>query len=121
MLGELAQGSFDPTLWFLADDGSDDAGASICALRGDIGWINTLGVRRPWRRRGVALALLQHSFGELYRRGRRNVRLGVDASSLTGATRLYERAGMREDRRYVIYSRELRHGHEIATETLEDQ
>ena len=117
----LAQESFDPTLWFLAADGNDVAGASICGLRGEIGWINTLGVRRPWRRRGVALALLQHSFGELYRRGRRNVRLGVDASSLTGATRLYERAGMREDRRYVIYSRELRAGHEIATETLEDQ
>jgi GNAT superfamily N-acetyltransferase len=116
----LAQESFDPTLWFLAADGSDVAGASICSLRGEFGWINTLGVRRPWRRRGVALALLQHSFAELYRRGRRNLGLYVDASSLTGATRLYERAGMREVRRYVIYSRELRDGHEIATETLED-
>jgi ribosomal protein S18 acetylase RimI-like enzyme len=53
------------------------------------------GVRRPWRRRGLGLALLRRAFGEFQRRGERLVQLGVDAASPTGATRLYERVGMR--------------------------
>ena len=52
-----------------------------------------LGVRRPWRKRGLGLALLLHSFSAFHRRGQRRVSLGVDAGSLTGALRLYERAG----------------------------
>ena len=46
--------------------------------------------------------------------------LGVDAESLTGATRLYERAGMHADRRYVYYAEELRLGRELATQALAD-
>ena len=59
------------------------------------GWVGTLGVRRPWRRRGIGEALLRRSFRVLHERGYRRVRLSVDAESLTGATRLYKRAGMR--------------------------
>jgi mycothiol synthase len=62
-------------------------------------------VRRPWRRRGIALALLQHELGVLYARGIRAAMLSVDADSPTGATRLYERAGMREHRRIDVYSK----------------
>jgi ribosomal protein S18 acetylase RimI-like enzyme len=58
------------------------------------------------------LALLQHSFAEFYRRGMRRVGLGVDAQNLTGALRLYERAGMHSDpaRQHCIYEKELRPG-----------
>lgn len=45
-------------------------------------------MRRPWRHKGIGLALLHHSFGAFYRRDIRKVYLGVDAQSLTGATRL---------------------------------
>lgn len=115
---------FDPSLWFLAMDGEEMAGVSLCQWKAfddpEMGWVNTLGVRRPWRRRGVALALLQHSFREFYGRGRRKVGLGVDAESLTGATRLYEKAGMRSDpsRQFVLYEKELRPGLEIRTQSL---
>ena len=61
-----------------------------------------------------ALALLHHSFGELYRRGKRKVGLEVDAQSLTGATRLYEKAGMRVDRQYDVYEKELRSGRDLS-------
>ncbi|MBN1261964.1 MAG: GNAT family N-acetyltransferase, partial [Anaerolineae bacterium] len=105
---------FDPDLWFVAMDGDEIAGMSLCHPKNvedpDMGWVNTLGVRRPWRRQGVALALLHHSFGELYRRGKRRVGLGVDAQSLTGATRLYEKAGMRPARQYATFEKELRAG-----------
>ncbi len=40
-------------------------------------------------------------------RGVQTVDLGVDAENLTGATRLYERAGMREARRFAIYRKQL--------------
>jgi mycothiol synthase len=92
----LESPAFDPTLWFVARGGDDVAGV----IRGDrrrwgVGWVGMLGVRRGWRRRGLGLALLRRSFGEFYDRGERRVGLGVDAENPSGATRLYERAGMR--------------------------
>jgi mycothiol synthase len=68
---------------------------------GEMGVVNTLGVRRSWRKRGLGLALLQHSFGLFYESGTVKVGLGVDGESLTGALRLYERAGMRPVQQYV--------------------
>ncbi len=114
----------DPSLWFLAVDGGEIAGVSLCRPRTaedpGMAWVDSLGVRRPWRRRGLALALLHHSFGEFYRRGQRKVGLGVDAQSLTGATRLYEKAGMHVYRQYAVYERELRPGKELSTQSLKE-
>ena len=41
-------------------------------------------------------------------RGRRGAGLGVDSENETGATRLYERAGMHVDQRWILYRRELK-------------
>jgi mycothiol synthase len=115
--------SFDQSLWFVAVEDSEIVGCSICYdVTGegpDVGAVETLGVRRPWRRRGIALALLLHSFGELYRRGRTTVTLGVDAQSLTGALHLYEKAGMRVRYQYDWYEKELRPGVDLSTQELE--
>jgi GNAT superfamily N-acetyltransferase len=116
---------FDPTLWFLAvtRDG-EIAGVNLCRpkISDDpaMGWVGTLAVRRSWRRRGLGLALLQHAFGEFYHRGKRRVGLGVDAQSLTGATRLYERAGMRSDPKWqrCTYVKELRPGVDWTTQEV---
>jgi ribosomal protein S18 acetylase RimI-like enzyme len=51
------------------------------------------------------MALLKRAFLNFYERGKRYVVLGVDAGNSTGATRLYERAGMRVVRRYVRYEK----------------
>ncbi len=110
--------NFDPTLWFLAFDGDEIAGASLCTYQMDYGWVDTLAVRRPWRRKGLGMALLLHSFGEFYRRGTYNVGLTVDSQNLTGATRLYERAGMHVARIYVSYEKELRAGIELSTQAI---
>ena len=67
-----------------------------------------LGVRRAWRRQGLGEALLLHSFAEFRRRGLTRGTLGVDASSATGATRLYERAGMSVYRDTVFLERQVR-------------
>ena len=104
---------FDPSIWFLALDGEEPAGAVMCSVADAIGWIDTLAVRAPWRRRGLGLALLTHAFRELYGRDFRRIVLGVDAENPTGATRLYERAGMRIGQQYATYSKELRAGIEL--------
>jgi mycothiol synthase len=110
--------SFDPSLWFLAFDGDEIAGASLCNLQEDAGWVDTLGVRRPWRHQGLGIALLLHSFGEFYSRGHNKVVLTVDSQNLTGATRLYERAGMHVARTYISYEKELRAGIELSTQAI---
>jgi mycothiol synthase len=116
--------SYDPSLWFLALDGDEIAGFSMCQLKTSedpaMGWVNSLGVRRPWRRQGLAEALLYLSFGELRRRGQASVGLDVDASSLTGAMRLYHKAGMREIRQTIFFEKELRPGIDLATQAIED-
>jgi mycothiol synthase len=84
----------------------------------EMGWVDDLAVRRSWRRRGLGMALLHHSFGEFYRRGTRKVALEVDSQNLTGATRLYERAGMHATRQYDVYEKELRAGEELSTQSL---
>jgi mycothiol synthase len=119
------QEGFDPTLYFLAMDGpsGEIAGINLCRPQSyydpDRGWVRSLGVRRPWRKRGLGLALLRHSFNEFYRRGKRTVGLGVDAQNLTGALRLYESAGMRVQQAYDQYEKELRAGTEISVQSLQ--
>lgn len=114
---------FDPSIWFLAiDDASGEiAGMVLCRMEEwedpTVGYVNIVAVRRAWRKRGLALALLQHSFGEFWKRGRKDVSLYVDFSSPTGAVRLYERAGMHVSRQYVHYEKELRPGIELANHT----
>ncbi len=101
---------YDPSLWFVAFDGDEPAGVAICRYHLEMGKVRALAVRRPWRRRGLGAALLRHAFAEFYRRGTRRVTLDVDAASPTGATRLYERAGMRVATQYATYEKELRDG-----------
>jgi len=90
--------NFDPTLWFVAEEGNQVVGAICCTAftprADDTGDVGYLAVRRMWRRRGVALALLLTAFAELGRRGIARCELSVDSENPTGATKLYERAGM---------------------------
>lgn len=107
----LRREDFDPSLWWLAEADGEPAGVCLNAwhFSGDrtFGWVETLGVRRPWRRRGLALAFLRNSFADFKRRGATRVGLSVDAESTTGAVQLYERAGMLVDRRNDTYEKAL--------------
>jgi mycothiol synthase len=102
---------FDPSLWFLTFAGDELAAYSLCRpddVDRGAGYVNLLGVRRPWRRQGLGEALLVHSFRAFRDRGFTRATLGVDASSPTGATRLYERAGMTVYRDTVLLDRPAR-------------
>jgi mycothiol synthase len=89
---------FDPSLWLLAWDGEELAGFVLAfperAGEPGLGWVHSLAVRAPWRRRGLGEALLRAAISELHARGFRRVGLGVDAENESGALRLYERVGM---------------------------
>ena len=110
--------TFDPSLWWVAREGDTVVGACLCEPSADgdetIGYVGSLSVRRPWRSRGLAKALLLNAFGELFRRGRKAVTLHVDAQNLTGATGLYEAVGMKESERYAAFETELRPGEDLA-------
>lgn len=114
---------YDPSLWFMATDEEEIAGGAICRPVSwedpQMGWVRSLFVRRPWRRQGIALGLLRHTFHMFKDMGKERVGLGVDASNLTGATSLYAKAGMHVYRQYDRYERELRPGIELGTQAVE--
>lgn len=116
----VKRGDFDPSLWFLAMDGDRIAAIALDWQDQEPvrGWVGTLGVLRAYRRRGLGEALLHHSFGAFWARGVRLVVLGVDAQSLTGATRLYTRVGMRPVRQWDSFQKELRGGRDLSVSAL---
>lgn len=98
---------FDPGLWFLAMEGETPAGAVLCRSSAGGGWVDTLVVRRAYRQQGRGSALLALAFRTLAELGHEWARLIVDAENLTGATRLYERAGMQIEQEYAAYRKTL--------------
>jgi mycothiol synthase len=88
----------DTALWQIAWDGDEIAGLCLNAPRrreaDATGWIRVLGVRRPWRRRGLGEALVRDAFVAFAGLGTQKAALGVDAENATNAVALYERAGM---------------------------
>jgi len=102
---------YTPAFFFVAWDGDEIAGVALAFPKdpefSDMGWLQSLSVRQPWRRRGLGLALLHHLFGVYYSRGIYKVVLTVDSAELTGATRLYERAGMHTFLQWDRYEKEL--------------
>ena len=100
--------NLDLSLWFVIRDGGEIAAATRNeGDRNGGGYIGMIGVRRPWRGKGYAKALLLHSFREFFERGMPRVTLGVDAQNATGATRLYERVGMHVEMENVVFEKVL--------------
>lgn len=102
---------FRSELWLLAWAGNEIAGftlnfvdpAYIQRVRRNEGIVGEVGVRRPWRKRGLATALVARSLHALRQAGMDYAMLGVDTENLTGAVGLYERLGFYELRRNVVY------------------
>lgn len=103
----LGHRDHDPSLWLLAVAGREPVGAVLAWDHGDLGWVEQLGVRRDWRRRGVGRALLGHAVAALAARGQRRVELGVDTAATTQPLALYLSLGMRVTTAYDLYTRAL--------------
>jgi mycothiol synthase len=103
----LVSSSFDPGLWVIAEAGDEPVGFAIGVTRPDHGWVSDIGVLSDYRRRGIGEALLRRMFELFAARGFEEARLNVDAGNTTGATRLYERAGMHPTHRWAVYAKVL--------------
>jgi len=111
--------SFRPELTFLALDsegrGTQIAGFSVNVVREEDnqrqgiteGIINELGTRRPWRKRGIASALVCASMRAFKAAGLDYAGLGVDTENQTGALDLYERLGFKVIKRSVTFSKSI--------------
>jgi mycothiol synthase len=97
----------DPALCGVALDGDEVVGGLFARLVEGTGWIDMIAIRRPWRGRGLAKAMLLQWFGVLRARGARSVMLNVDPENATGAPRLYERVGMRVHREWRLFEKPL--------------
>ena len=105
----------DPALWRIGWDGDEIAGVITTTVpveenerHGRRGvYVSGVSVRRPWRRRGLARALLASSLVAAREAGYTSASLGVDADSPTGATALYTSLGFRPERSFVAYRKPL--------------
>jgi mycothiol synthase len=99
---------YDPSRMLLALEGDAPVGIAIVLPSEEgVGWVAELGVLAPWRRRGIGMALLRRSFALIAAQGLERARLGVDAENATGATQLYERAGMAVRREFHVVERRI--------------
>jgi ribosomal protein S18 acetylase RimI-like enzyme len=105
----------DPSLWRVGWDGDEIAGVVITTVPAEENerhgrrrvYVAEVSVRRPWRRRGVARALLAGSLVASREAGFTSASLGVDTDSPTGATALYESLGFRPERTFTVYRKPL--------------
>lgn len=93
---------YDPGLWFLATAESEIVGTSLGVKYETEGWIRQLGVIPAWRGKGIATALLQHTFLAFRDRGYKRVGLAMEAQN-EKALVLYDGVGMKITRQYDEY------------------
>jgi len=108
---------YDPDLFTLVRDGNAAVGVLMAWLtsRHDLqaGVVSIIGVLPDYRRQGIGLNLLYRVFHQLRERGKERVSIGVDGNSLTGADKLYKKAGFRPIHTIHTYEYELRAGVEL--------
>ena len=105
----------DTSLWRVAWDGDEVVGSVMNAIFREenerlgerLGWLEHVSVRRAWRRRGVAKALIVSSLHAHRERGMEVAALGVDADNPTGALALYEGLGFRPYQRWNTHRKPL--------------
>lgn len=105
----------DTSLWRIGWDGDQVAGQVRSYINADEnerlgrrrGYVEFISVRRPWRRRGLARALIAASIPLLRERDMTELALGVDTENTTGALRVYERCGFRAVSRGTTFRKSL--------------
>jgi GNAT superfamily N-acetyltransferase len=108
---------FQPHLWQVAwDVASDQVAGQVGTFINQAenekynrkrGYTESISVRRPWRRKGLARALIVLSLHAQKDAGMTESTLGVDSENISGATRVYEDCGFRVVKRSAIYRKPL--------------
>ena len=111
----LESPNFDPSLWRVAWEGDQVAGMVLSFIdaaenqeyKRKRGFTEGISVRRPWRRRGLARALICLSLYALKERGMQHAALGVDSQNISGALRVYEWCGFRVVKQGTIFRKAM--------------
>jgi mycothiol synthase len=99
-----------PDTWWIAWLDGEPVGLCMqddSRIERDAGHVRVLGVVPHARGRGIATWLLRSAFAQSAREGRTAMTLTVDSDNTTGATALYERAGMKPERVILLFRRSL--------------
>ena len=110
-VGWYATPELDTSLWRVGWDGDEIAGVVMAFVFAEEneqlglsrGHFEHVSVRRPWRRRGLASALMADAMRGLAERGIGEAALGVDAGNVSGALRVYEALGFRRDKTEILH------------------
>ena len=91
---------FDPGAWVIAVEDGEICGGIITDVDPDpaparAGWLAEVFVRRPWRRRGLARAMIGRALDRVRERGATRALLNVVGANPHQAMTLYEDAGFR--------------------------
>jgi mycothiol synthase len=111
----MSSKEFDPTLWRVAWQDGQIAGMVLSFIDKDQneiygrkrGYTENICVRRPWRKQGLAKALIASSLLALKERGMTEAGLGVDAENISGALHLYKLMGFQVVKQSTIYRKAL--------------
>jgi len=98
---------FDPSICFVVWDGDEVAGQIICRIDKGRGEAAEVSVRAPWRRRGLAKALLTIAFCAFRERGLTVARLHTVAENRYGSVKLYQSAGFRIIKDHLRYRKPM--------------
>jgi mycothiol synthase len=71
------------------------------------GWTEEITTSKPWRKRGLAAALIARNLRHFKSLGLQEAALGVDTQNLSGALRLYERMGFRVTKSSTLYRKHM--------------
>jgi mycothiol synthase len=72
-----------------------------------LGWIDSIGVLKPYRNKDIGTSLMLNGMEHLRKRGMTDVELGVDDTNPTSAIKLYEKVGFKITRKELTYSMPL--------------
>jgi mycothiol synthase len=111
----LGRPDVDPTLWQVAWSGDQVAGIVFPAIDAEANTrygrrrvlLDAVAIRRPYRRRGLATALMLRALHAARDAGMTSADLWVDSTNISGANRVYERLGFRVALRATSYHKEL--------------
>lgn len=106
---------FDPSLFKVAWDGDQIAGAVQNFVNKEEneeygckrGYTEGIFVRRPWRKRGLARALIVQSMKMFKEMGMTETALGVDAENTSGALRVYQNCGYKQVKMGITFRKPL--------------
>ena len=108
---------FQPQLWQIAwDINTNEIAGQVRTFINEAenekfnrkrGYTEFISVRRPWRKRGLARALIVSSLRLQKEQGMTESALGADSENISGATRVYEDCGFQVTKRSTIYRKPL--------------